>query len=223
MDQQSNNQPWQEKGVSPRTRYLSKLGLIFVASLLVFPVGGIFVGLSYWLDSPADFWKEGFPVFLISTILSVVGIIVLRKSIIMMRSPISFIPSHKPIPPQDLGRPIEVWYEKFLDGFGTIQFDNSAVILKGNLPRTQGGIIVSLISLFQRREESDGQIPYDDIKELVVKRRCLGFNHEYLITHYQQSLIVRAPIRLYFSESDGERMYRELKRHFPSAVSEHIL
>ena len=213
MDQALNSSPWLQKGVSPEARYLSKLGFMLTAILLIFPVFGIFVGLSYWLDSPSDFWKEGFPVFLISTILTIVGIIVLRKSIITMRSPISFIPSYEPIPPQDLGRPIEVWYEKFSDGLGTIQFETSALILRGALPGTQGGI-----------EETGRQIPYDDIKDLFIKGRCLGFNHVYLITtHYQQTLIVRVPILLYVSESDGERLYRELKWRFPSAVAEYIL
>ena len=217
MDMQSKTSPWLERGVSYKAKYFSKLGLIFIAIVLSASVGFMIISLSILKDTPNDFLKDRFPGLLISTVVTGAGILILIKIIKTMRAPISFTPSYDQVSPRQLGHPFDVWYQQpefsqqSLDKEGTIHFDSAHVILTGKLSRTQGGLISSIISLLMKSEESSVQVPYEGISKLTVKGRRISFN------------IGGNRIIFYVSEIDGERIYRELKQHFPSAVAEFII
>jgi hypothetical protein len=218
-----NISPWQEKGVSYKARYFSKIGFIFVAILLTFSIASVILGLIILRDNPGNFWKDGFPLLLISTIVTFLGIIAVIILIRTMRSPISFTPSYSQISPTQFGQTFEVWYEKpeshqSFDGKGSLRFDAAYLILTGTLSRrNSGGMISALLSLLEGREEISFQLPYENISMLTIKGRRMRFNIG------GSSIFQRSWVIFYVSDVDGERMYRELKQRFPTALQEVML
>lgn len=218
-----NISPWQEKGVSYKVRYFSKIGFIFVAILLTFSIASLVLGLIILRDTPGSFWKDGFPLLLISTIMTFLGIIAVIILVRTMRSPISFTPSYGQITPRQFGQTFEVWYEKpdshqSFDGKGSLHFDAAHLMLSGTLSRrNSGGMISAILSLLEAREEISSHVPYENISMLTIKGRRIRFNIG------GSSIFERSWVIFYVSEMDGERMYRELKQRFPTALQELML
>jgi len=221
--QPDNISPLQEKGVSYKVRYFSKIGLIFVAILLTFSVASLFLALIILRDTPGNFWKDGFPLLLISAIVTVLGTIAVLILVRTMRSPISFTPSYGQTSPRQFGQTFEVWYEKpeshqSFDGKGSLHFDAAHLILTGTLSRrNSGGMISAILSLLEGRQEISSHAPYENISKLTIKGRRIRFNIG------GSSIFERNWVIFYVLEMDGERMYRELKQRFPSALQEHTL
>lgn len=217
-----NISPWLEKGVSYKVRYFSKIGIIFAAILLTFSVASLFIALIILRDTPGSFWKDGFPLLLISTIVTFLGIIAVVILVRIIRSPISFTPSYGQISPRQLGQTFEVWYEKpeshqSFDGKGSLHFDAAHLILTGTLSRRNSGeLILAILSLLENRQEISSHVPYENISMLTTKGRRIRFNIG------GSSIFERSWVIFYVSEIDGERMYRELKQRFPATLQEHI-
>jgi len=127
------------------------------------------------------------------------------------------------IVPTVLGEPMSIAMTKPIRGTGSLQFTNSGIRIQAKNAPAGGsasndsitGFIVGLIwdltinEITKRKVEFD--FGYEQITEIKVARRNV-------------SVLARAipskAIRFMVSSRDGERLYRELNAHYPSAVEE---
>lgn len=236
MDLQSNNQPWKVKGVSKNTRLMARVGLYLLSFTTLF----WFVFSVYLTIAPSpktgNFWNDIFP-YICNTVI-IGGLILINIKLIRLSlAPISFTPSYPPVKSSDPGKPFDVLYEQSL-GHGraisfikTITFQPQGLEIPFFAPLKGSTLIV---------------VPYAQIMEMTVKGRHVAFrisddayvqiivdsaNNELVTFAGTKSSSLNKALRsaykprvsFYVSEMDGERMYRELKKYFPSAVAQYII
>ena len=222
MDLQSNNQPWQGKGVSKNTRLFARVGLYLTSFMTCcLSAGFIFIAATPSRKT-GNFWEDTFPY--IAALGIIVGLIFLDIKLIRLSlAPISFVSSYDHVEPHRLGELFEVWYQNSLGLYN----------LKGPLIFDQNGLIMpkTLLPL----DRNSVTLPYASISDFNVKGRYIAFYIDlqvanigskplYALTWLDliERLFQRRKVEFYVSEVDGERMYRELKKHSPSAVAQYI-
>jgi hypothetical protein len=213
MDMQSNTPSHKEKGMSYRGRLFARLGFILAFVILLCP-GAPF---AYILFIPSrksgNFWDDTFPIILTLGIIggAIFAIIKLRP---LWNAPIRVIPSYDSIAPNRFGEIFEVWYQETIQGLpfgnGTIAFQPGEIILEGHLFR---GTLYSLLSKAQG-EKVSAKVPRSEVVSVSIEERHIIFKVKTTLI-----MMPNATISFYVSEMDGERMYKELKQHFPSALS----
>ncbi len=236
MNMESNHQPWQEKGISKNARLMARVGLYLTSFMTLF----WFIASVYFVIAPSpktgDFWNDTFPYLCLAGI--VAGLILITLKLFRLSSaPISFTPSYQPVKPSDLGKPIEVLFERTLGLGRAISFIESITF------RSEGLEIPYSVRLKDNKFIS---VPYPQILKMTVKGRHIAFrisNDAYvqlIVSHINTELVTFADVKsnllnktlrsalkpgvsFYVSEMDGERMYRELKRYFPSTIAEFII
>jgi len=224
MDTQSNHQPWKGKGVGKNARLMARVGLYLTSFMTCFwSIGSIYIIISP-SQKTGDFWNDTFlPLICMAGIVGG-SIFTTLKLFRLSFMPISFTPSYDQVEPQRLGEPFEVWYQNSL-GFYS---------LKGPLVFGQNGLMMpkTLLPL----DRNSVTLPYEYISDFKVKGRYIAFNIDlrvgnifskplYALTLLDliERLLQRRKVEFYVSEVDGERMYRELKKHSPSAVAQYII
>ena len=232
MDLQTNNQPWKEGGISKNARLMAGVGLYLISFMTCFCI--IFSVYLVIEPSPrtGNFWNDTFPYFLLT---GVVGGLIFStiKLFRLAFAPISFTPSYSPVRPGDLGKSFDVHYQESL-GYGR------SVSFIGSLTFQPDGLELPF------RGDSLSVVPYKQVQGMNVKGRHITFrisddayvqiivnytNHKFVTFDAVKSDSLNKALRsarkpkvsLYVSEMDGERMYRELKRHFPSVVAQYII
>lgn len=215
MNAQSNDQPWKEKGISKNTRLMARVGLYLISFTAFFWL----IGSVYLIISPSpktgNFWSDTFPYIILFVILG--GLILFSVKLFhLSRAPISFTPSYDKIDPTKPGEPFEVWYQQSLIAGRAISFRSTLTF------RPEGLISPVLDNL---RRQVAGTIPYANISGVSVKGRYIKFEIMYDVEKVRPVLksLYKPQIAFYVSEADGERMYRELKKYFPSAVAQYIV
>ena len=204
MNMESNHQPWQEKGISKNARLMARVGLYLTSFMTLF----WFIASVYFVIAPSrktgDFWNDTFPYLYLAGI--VAGLILITLKLFRLSSaPISFIES--------------------------ITF------------RSDGLEIPYSVRLKDNKFIS---VPYPQILKMTVKGRHIAFRIsddayiQLIVSHINNELVTFADVKssllnktlrsalkpgvsFYVSEMDGERMYRELKRYFPSTIAEFII
>jgi len=232
MDLQSNDPPWKEKGISKNARLMAGVGLYLTSFTTCFCI----IFSIYLVIEPSpktgDFWNDTFPYILLTAVVG--GLLFSTMKLFRLSfAPISFTPSYSPVRPSDLGKAFDVYYQESL-GYGR------SVSFIGSLTFQPDGLELPF------RGDSLSVVPYKQVQGMTIKGRHIAFRllddaYVQIIVNYTNNKSItfdavkssslnkalrsaRKPkVSLYVSEMDGERMYRELKRHFPSVVSQYIL
>ena len=127
------------------------------------------------------------------------------------------------VPPSVLGQPIDIAMTKPIRGMGSLQFTNSGIKIQAENatvihigPDLVADLILTAIThlLFKRRVKID--LGYEQITEIKVAGRNIS-----VLTHEGKAKGTKFTV----SSGDGERLYRELNAHYPSAIEEwrHLL
>ena len=195
-----------------RGRLFARLGFIAACVLILCP-GVPFAYIIFTSSRRTGiFWDDTFPIILTLGIIgsALFDMIKLRPA---WRAPINITPSYAPIAPSRLGETFEVWHQEIIQGLpfgkGTIVFQASEMILEGYLFR---GTLYSLLSSMQGGKVS-AKVPYSNITSASVKGPYIIFK-----VKTEVMLMPQAEIAFYVSEMDRERMYKELKHHFPALL-----
>ena len=215
MDLQSNNRPWKEKGISKNARLFARAGLYIISFMTCFWTAASVFFVINPSRKTGNFWDDTFPYILLVAL--VVGLFSLSVKLFQISlAPISFSTSYDRVDSRRLGEPFEVWYQDSL-------LTGNATSFRDVLTFQADGILVPVTD--KQRRKRRGILPYKKIKDVLVKGRYIKFEIVYDVNKWDlfYRVVYRPKIAFYVSEADGERMYRELKRHFPLAVSQYIL
>lgn len=212
-----NTPPWQGKGISYRTRFLARMGFVLLL-MITCPLAVSFIPLLLIPSrKTGNFWDDSFP-FILGPLLIGLGTFAIIKLFPLLRAPISFTTSYAPVVSTQLGQPIEVWYEEIdfqrsLKGKGVILFAPEELIIGGNIELAIGMVLIlDIARKLLAGERVVGKVPYKNITQIIVKGRYIRLNIG------GNNIFTRYLVSFYVSESDGERIYRELKLRFPSAI-----
>ena len=127
----------------------------------------------------------------------------------------------KKVNPKDLGKPFEIYYYEPFIGYGQIRFSSYGIgflfpksIIDGPRYSLESILVSEIRKAINQGEFGNSlinEIPVKEIYEIQLDGRTLE------IIHMIENLglfIIR------FSLQDGERLYRDLYKHYPHVVSE---
>jgi hypothetical protein len=210
-------------------------GLVLLGLFVILPlVLNVFVGLSLALAAP----QQALVSVLLPAALLGGCLFGLVKLWPYLAAPTRFHPKSNGIAPTAPGQAFEVkfarpGFSQSFNGDGSILFEAEHLSADGTLEPSialQLGVIfvvtiiplvlfgwglglipALLLAYWIGRKKLSHRVPYTDIHDLSVKGRTVTL-----------ACSGEAPNRLKFrvAEPDGERLYRELVRHYPTAVSE---
>ncbi len=215
--------PWKDPPVPFSTRLIGFIGILcmfglILGSLLVFAFAA----------GQGNFSPQAHPgagtIFLygVAPLAGIViGIIGWRSLRRYAFKPLDFSPSPL-VHPRTLGAPMEICIEKPVDGWGTLIFAPDGLKLWA---KDRGFAIVSVINF--------GSIIHE-LARYVVKKILGTYEANYKIAYPQitevkvtgRSVVLYSPdekikqTKFWVSSADGERLYRELNAHIPSAIEQ---
>lgn len=236
----NGTQPWQERQVNYGLKLLVVFGFLLLVILAMtsgFTLIAVLISsASSGVQITGNFWVDYFPLLLALGVfvVSLYGAILLRP---LAAAPTGFKPSYGQIDPQLAGQPFDVRFPeprlaRAFRGKGKLRFEGEQLVLDGTLApnaafqlgmvvlltlvpmlvfRVGLGIIPALLLAFLLgKKKLSRAVPYADVRDLVVKGCRVSFS----CTGDKPNTVV-----LVVSQQDGERLYRELARRFPAALS----
>lgn len=234
----SSLHPWEgvEHGYGARLGFLLLSALLLVVTIVSFLVAfGIGISLAQGTALP-DSTTSNLIAVAIAVVICVAGIASLVALWPHTRGQARFTPSYGVIAPTTIDHPFDVRFERYLwgrsmRGAGTVQFTPTALTIAGNRephPAFQLGIVLVvslgplilfgfglglipalLIAYYVGRQRVSMTIPYPEIQHIMVKRRTVTLRST------QSPQVIMFGV----AAGDGERLYRELGRHFPAVVA----
>lgn len=230
--------PWQIKEMSAGLRFLVLLGIMVLVLIAIGTAFGVLIGLGVLFSSTTDTF--------ISNLLIVVGNLVLAGGSItaliflfpQARKPPRFAPKTGIIDPTRTAAPFGVKFEPrafstSLRGDGSVTFTDNDVTVSGTVPPNglvQLGVIL-VVTVLPLAIFGCGL----GILPAIIIANYIGRKQVTVPVAYSQMMVkgvkgttveMSAPaaspnnFRFRVSSTDGERLYRELYKRFPQAVSQ---
>jgi len=231
--------PWQTKTMS----YGMKLLVLFVFVLaLIIAISSVFILIGVTMSmiggkmrSSGSLVSDLLPLWMSLGVLvvSAAGVVVLWP---LVRRPTNFRPSYGEVPANIAGQPFDVrfrkpWFARSFGGKGALRFDADQLVLDGTLGPNAwvqigcvvlltvlplvllgiglGVIPALLIAALIGRKKLSLAVPYAQLRDVKLTGSQLSFRRD-----------GDAPntVILNVSQSDGERLYREMALRFPAAL-----
>jgi hypothetical protein len=211
--------PWLETIIPTRVRLMGCVGIAISFGLVVISIPILIVSVVRILLVGTVVLKFKFVV--INIVLPILGLLFGTYGWVRVRhdafSREDFSPGSS-ISPTELGQPIEVIIFRPIAGFGTIQFNIDFIDFRGERKPPRSGqlnliaeLIFDVVLSFLFRRTISVEFEYDEISNIALEGRKASIAY-----HDDKTQEVRFMV----SSHDGERLYRELKEHYPSAISE---
>jgi hypothetical protein len=221
--------PWQDPPLPFFTRVIGFFGIICMGGLIVWSIFLLTLAVAQGNFSSEAQPGAGF--ILLNCVAPLAGIVVgisgwwvIRRHVF---KPLNFNPPHL-VPAGALSIPFAIYMGKPVDGWGVLLFAPDGLKLKAKASRYEAvnvfDIVRSIVFLLARfvvknmlrTYQANYTIPYSQVTDVKVFRRRV-------MLHSPDEKIKKT--MFWVSSADGERLYRELNAHFPSAIEEwrHLL
>ncbi len=221
--------PWQDPPLSFFTRVKGFIGILCMFGLILWSVYVIGIALALGNLSPQAHPSVGY--ILLHGVAPIAGIVVGITGWLMIRryafKPLDFKPPY-PVQAGTLGKSFTILMGQPVDGWGTLLFAADGLKLRAKAGGFEYVNVLDIIRsiIFQlaryvvkkilRTYEANYTIAYPQVTDIKVTGRNV-------ILYSPDEKIKKTKFRV--SSADGERLYRELNAHFPSAIEEwrHLL